>query len=96
METVHATPPIVRGICLTPDKCFKLEPHHSKTAPEISKLRIYHHTQRMRYFAEQAKDPDLNLSLKEIQTGVKLSDRIALDLEVYLLGTLAIFWTLGK
>lgn len=99
MEVVHVieAPQKPGGICLAPNKCFRLQAPKSAPKPKYEEnLRVFHHTQRMRYFAEQAKNPDMNMTLKEIQTGVKVSDRMALSLEVYLIGVLAIFALMEK
>lgn len=99
MEVVHVieAPQKPGGICLAPNKCFRLQAPKAAPSPKFQeKLRVLHHTQRMRYFAEKSKNPDMNLSLKEIQTGIQMSDHMALSLEVYLIGVLAIFALMGK
>lgn len=88
---IHEPPPIVRGICLSPSKCFSMPP---KKAPPV-KDRTQYYIHRMKAHAKSAQDPDMDMSLNEIKTGVKLSERMALTLEVYLLGVLAVFhWLL--
>ena len=54
-----------------------------KKAPAIKRMNTY---------VNKSRDPDMNMSLNEIRTGVKVSDRMLLSLEVYLLGALVIFW----
>lgn len=94
---VHEPPAIVhhventRGICFHVTKpCFTLNPPKNKKHKEST----HYYTQRMKSFAKYAQSPDMNMTLKEIRTGVKTSDRIKMSLFVYLLGVLAIFLNL--
>lgn len=92
---VHAAEvtPVRRGVCISVDKkCFVLDAPKNK-APNLveSKARLGYHVQRIKSIAKSARDPDMNMTLNEIRTGVKLSDRMLLSLEVYLIGALLIF-----
>ena len=73
--------PVRRGVC------FHVEP--KKEFP----LRYIN---RMKLAAKNAQSPDMNMTLNEIKTGVKTSDRVRLSLGVYLLGVLAIFMSVKK
>lgn len=86
---IHEPPPIVRGVCLRPNKCFSMP---LKKAPPVKEntLRTQYYINRMRIQVKKAQDPDMNMTLNEIKTGVKVSDRMALALEVYLIGVLLI------
>lgn len=100
MEMVHvidAPPPnVVGGICISQNKCFRLDvPKNKAPSPLSVKLRTNYHVNRMRMHAESARDPDMNMSIKEIRDGVKVSDRVRLSLTVYGLGVLAILFILG-
>lgn len=49
------------------------------------------HISRMKVAAEYARNPDMNLTLKEILTGERVSDKIAMSLFVYFAGVFFIF-----
>lgn len=94
MVVIHEPPPIVtqhqtntKGICFHVTRpCFTLNPPKNKKHDVVK-----FHTQRMKSFVKYAQSPDMNLTLKEIQTGIKTSDRMKMSLAVYILGVLAIF-----
>lgn len=95
IETI-SPPPIVRGACISQTKCFRIEPTHVKKAPPlVAKFRTDYYVNRMKMHVKNAQDPDMNMSLKEIRDGVKISDRMRLSLEVYGLGVLALMFLLG-
>ena len=86
------TPPVKRGVCFHVDKpCFVLEAPKNKKSHSFEKLRLKYYKNRMSSAVEISKDPDMNMTLNEIKTGVKTSDRARLSLAVYLLGVLIIF-----
>lgn len=83
------------GICFHVDKpCFKLEPMKNVKQKKDNGFRTAYYIQRIKNVAKTARDPDMNMSLHEIQTGVKTSDRMKMSLFVYLLGVLFIFLNL--
>lgn len=85
--------PNKRGICISVNKpCFVLNAPKNK-APQLkeNKLRTEYYIHRMKSLAKSAQDPDMNMSLNEIKTGIKVSDRMKMSLFVYLLGALIIF-----
>lgn len=88
-------PPIVmsRGVCIRPDTCFSMQ---AKKAPPVKHTTdISGSVKRMKMYAKKAQDPDMNMSLNEIRTGVKVSERMTLAMEVYLAGVLILFhWLL--
>lgn len=87
--------PVRRGVCFHVDKpCFTIEPRKN-TKKEIP-FRKEYYVNRIKTMAKSAQDPDMNMSLNEIKTGVKTSDRVRLSLGVYLLGVLAIFMSVKK
>lgn len=94
METLVTPPPIViehhqkRGFCFHVDKpCFTIEAPKNKT----KKLRLKYYKNRITSVAKTAQSPDLNMSLDEIRTGVKRSERVKATLFVYLVGVLVLF-----
>lgn len=94
MEVVehHAPiPPPKRGVCINPDKCFVLKAPKLKEHKTNDAFRTQYYINRMRMHAKSAQSPDMNMTLNEIKTGVKVSERMTLTLEVYLLGVLVIF-----
>lgn len=94
------TPPAIitpfrRGVCFHVDKpCFKLEqkPQKNREVP----FRKDYYINRMKTAAKNVQSPDMNMTLNEIKTGVKTSERARLSLEVYLLGVLVIFGFVNK
>ena len=70
----------------------QVKDHWGKGAPPLNKIRRNYYVQRIKSFAKKAEDPDMNMSLNEIRTGIKTSERMTLSLLVYLLGVLVIFW----
>ncbi len=60
----------------------------------LDKTRRNYYVHRIKTFSKKAQDPDMNMTLNEIRTGVKTSERMTLSLLVYLLGVLVIFWNL--
>ena len=99
MEIVHVAPPpppIGGGICISQNKCFRIEvPKNKAPSPASIKLRTNYYINRMKMHAEHARDPDMNMSLKEIRDGVMVKDRVRLSLTVYGLGVLALLFILG-
>jgi hypothetical protein len=69
----------------------QVKDHWGKGAP-LNKIRRNYYVQRIKSFAKKAQDPDMNMTLNEIHTGVKTSEQMTLTLLVYLLGVLVIFW----
>lgn len=63
-------------------------------SPLLDKTRRNYYVHRIKSFSKKAQDPDMNMTLNEIRTGVKTSERMTLSLLVYLLGVLVIFWNL--
>ncbi len=97
---IHTPPPIVnpaplkRGICISEKYCFKMDPPKNKEVKKENAFRTQYYIRRMKMHAKKAQDPDMNMTLNEIKTGVKLSERMTLTLTVYLLGVLAILWNM--
>ena len=58
----------------------------------LDKTRRNYYVHRIKSFSKKAQDPDMNMTLNEIRTGVKTSERMTLSLLVYLIGVLVIFW----
>lgn len=85
--------PVKRGVCINEHHCFVLKAPPVKAQKENT-LRTQYYINRMRMQVKKAQDPDMNMTLNEIKTGVKTSERAALSLAVYLLGVLAIFWNM--
>ena len=93
MHVIEPPPIVNRGVCINVKKCFTLNPPKNKTAPPLkeNKLRTSYYIHRIKSIAKKAQDPDMNMSLNEIKTGVKVSDRMKMSLFVYLLGVIFIF-----
>ena len=62
--------------------------------PWEQRLRLDHHVLRMKTFAAKSKSPDMNLTLREIQTGKKdrRVERIILALYTYFVGVAFLFF----
>ena len=94
------TPPIVqpapvrRGVCISENHCLVLNAPPVKHMRTENAFRTRYYIQRMKMHTKNARDPDMNMTLNEIKTGVKVSERMTLTLGVYLLGVLAIFWNM--
>jgi hypothetical protein len=55
--------------------------------------REKYHVERMKVQAKYAQSPDMNLTLKEILTGERISDKIVASLLVYAVGVGMILFT---
>ena len=60
------------------------------------RARTNYHISRMKTFAKSAQSPDMNMTLNEIRTSVKVTDKIAASLFVYTVCVLFIFFSLRK
>lgn len=90
MIEVVSPAPVRRGVCFSVDRpCFVLEAPKPKSIP-MTGPRIEYYKSRMEHHVRSVRDPDMNMSLNEIRTGIKRSDRMAASLVVYILGVLAI------
>lgn len=58
--------------------------------------RTNYHVSRMKTFAKSAQSPDMNMTLNEIRTGVKVSDKVAAILFVYVVGVFFLFFSMFK
>ena len=86
--------PVRRGVCINENHCIVLKAPPVKNHGNVDKVRTQYYIQRMKMHVKSAQDPDMNMTLNEIKTGVKVSERMTLTLGVYLLGVLAIFWNM--
>lgn len=83
--------PVRKGICFHVDKpCFTLDPPKNKPHKKDT-FRTQYYIQRMKSLSKSAQSPDLNMTLNEIKTGIKTSDRMKFSLLVYLLGVILLF-----
>jgi hypothetical protein len=99
--SVEPSPPpprveVRRGICFRPDKpCFKLDaPKNAPSLKTTNPVKLHYHIQRMKAAVKTSRDPDMFMSIDEIKTGVKKSDRVKATLFLYLVGVLLIFCTI--
>ncbi len=56
--------------------------------------RTRYYVSRMETYAKSAQSPDMNLTLKEIQTGERIVDKIAVSLFAYTVGVFFLFFLL--
>ena len=80
--------------------------HVFSDAPPVKKTRMKHvstwekrawtnyQVSRMKAFAKSAQSPDMNLTLREIQTGERIVDKIVVSLFVYTVGVFFILFLL--
>lgn len=83
---------IVKVLSAPPVKETRMKPIGSFE----KKARRHYHISRMKTFAKSAQSPDMNMTLNEIRTGVKMSDKIAATLFVYFVGVFFLFFSIGK
>jgi hypothetical protein len=60
------------------------------------RARTNYNISRMKTFAKSAQSPDMNMTLNEIRTGVKMTDKIALSLFVYTVCVFIMFFSMFK
>ncbi len=100
MEKV-TPPPIViehqkRGICFHVDKpCFTIEAPKNKNNKSFEKVRLNYYINRIKSISKTAQSPDMNMSLDELRTGIKKSERIKATLFVYLVGVIILVLGFG-
>lgn len=60
------------------------------------RARTSYHISRMKTFAKSAQSPDMNMTLNEIRTGVKVTDRIIVTLFAYTICVFVMYFSMFK